>query len=508
MPWVVRRLAFGTLLALGLVTSPEDARAAGMVLGAEPVAVRVAIAPGADRTTRWYSLGVGGQASLVWVLPVGREAAVDDASSAWLEALDLVTAPRVVPTCGGASVETVRQVDLGPTRHVSGAVIAKSVAQLDAALAGVWPSGAQRALLEDALASHDLLVVRAAGPTTPTVRVVDRAQAPATVPLALTSSPRDIDVVAFVVGDRRAALGVDVPAPATPHWFGKTSDYVLQRDLALAKGPPYGFITESSLSSSLVDSQRISPIEVPSLAAEYFGRAATRYETTGATASCTNVAVNAATSIAPIACARAAVAGGPLGPCALSSPYFCGSLTDDLGLAVGGLVPKTAWVTRLVGRIPAGATAGDLPVRLVGGEPVASIKVALGGCPLPPPSGKVGAGLAASDNAGPPPTGGADSCGGEVDTGGGGDDCSDDTPSSSSSDDCDSGSGSSSGDTCDSSSGSGDGCDGGSGGDACDSAAPKNGAPPKGKSPLSRATLSGVMVLFGLRRWGKRRSRT
>lgn len=505
MGWVVRRFMFGTLLAFGVATAPEDARAAGMVLGAEPVAVRVAIAPGDDRTTRWYSLGVGGSAPVVWVLPVGREAAVDDASSAWLEALDVVTAPRVVPTCGGPSVEIVRQPDLGPTRHVSGAVIAKSVAELDAALSGVWPSGAQRALLEDALASHDLLVVRAVGPTTPTIRVVDRVDVPATVPLALTSSPRDIDVVVFVVADRRAALGVDVPAPATLHWFGQTSDYVLQRDAALAKGPPYGFVTESARARLVVDAQRMSPTDVPPLAVEYFERAAARYETTGATASCTNAATNAATSIAPVGCARASVAGTPLGPCVASSAFACGSLVDDLALGMGGLVPKTAWVTRLVGRIPAGVTAGDLPVRLAGGEPVASIKVALGGCALPPPSGSVGAGPAATDNAGASPADATGACGGSVDTGGGGDDCSDDTSGSSSSDNCDTSSSSDSGDACDSNSGSGDGCDGGSGQDNCDSVTPKDGRRTSGKSPMSRATLSGVIVLFGLRRWGKRR---
>jgi hypothetical protein len=481
-----------------------------MVLGAEPITVRVAVAPGVDRTTRWYSLDVGGQSPLVWVIPIGREAAVDDASTAWLEALDVVTAPRVVPACGGAPVEVVRQADLGPTRHVSGAVVAKSSADLDTALGGVWPSADQRALLENALASHDLLVVRAKGPATPTVRVVDRGDGVATVPLALTSSPRDVDVVVMVLGDRRAALGVDVPAPATLHWFGQASDYLVQRDAALAKGGAYGFITETSISSFVVDGQRVSPAEVPSLASEYFARAAARYEATGSPIGCTSAATNVATSLAPFVCARATVAGAPIGPCATSSSLTCGSLVDDLALGMGGLVPKTAWITRLVGRIPAGAPTADLPVRLVGGSPVPLMKVALGGCKLPPPSGTSGSDLVGSgDNGGGGGAGGTqDSCGGSVDTSGSSgssDDCSDDTSSSSSSgDDCDSGSGSS-GDSCDSGSSSGDACSGSGGGDDCDSAAPKAKHANAGKSPVSRATLSAAFVVFGLRRWRKQR---
>lgn len=505
----VRRLLASLGILASVLACPTAARASGMVLGAEPISVRVVIAPAADRTTRWYSLGVGGSAPLVWVIPIGREAAVDDASGAWLEAVDVATAPRVVPACGGAEVQIARLSDVGPTRHASSAIVAKTSTELDSALAGVWPTPEQHAALDATLAAHDLLVVRTTGSITPTVRVVDR-DGVATAPLALTTSPRDLDVTVWILGDRRAAIGVDVPAPSQLHWVGQTSDYILARDTALAKGPASGFITETSI-ASLVDQSHVSPSEVPSLASEYFARAAERFEATGSAYGCTNSAVNASTSLAPFAYARASVAGVPLEPCTRSSAYSCGSLVDDLALGVGGLRPKTAWITRLVGRVPANTASMDLPVRFVGGDPVPLVKVALGGCKLPPPSGTSGT-FGSSDNGGSSGggsswgSGGGGSCGGSVDTGGGGgDDCSDDTSGSSSGDDCSGDTSSSSADSCDSGGGGGDACSGGGGGDACDSAAPKKTAG-SGKSPVSRATLGAAFVLFGLRRWKKRRA--
>lgn len=509
----MRRIALPlALLAVALLA--PDARAAGAVLGAEPITVRVAIEPGVDRTTRWFHVGVGGAAPFVWVLPIGREAAVDDASSAWLEALDVVTAPRVVPACGGGPVHVVRLPDLGATAHSSSAVIARSSAELDAALDGVFPSAELRARMDALLASRDLLVVRASGPTSPTVRVVDRDDA--IVPMALTSSPRDVDVVAWVLGDRRAAIGVDAASPSPVHWFGGTSDWVLARDATLARAGSGAFVTESAISGFVVDGQRVSPNEVPALADEYFRRTAALSEAVGSPASCANAARAMATSLAPLACARASLAGAPLAPCSTSSSLTCGSLADDLALGLGGLVPKTAWVTRLVGRVPAGDAMQDLPVRWVAGDPVPLMKVALGGCKLPPPSGTTGSSGGAPDNgsSGGGSWGGSssDSCGGSVDTSSGGsdtsDDCSGDTSTSSSDDSCDSDTGSS-GDSCDSGSGSGDACSGGGGGgDSCDSAAPKKQARlgGGGKSPLSRATLGAAFVAFGLRRWRKRRA--
>jgi len=80
----------------GVLTSPGDAVA---VTG-----VRYAMAMSAAQTTRWASLRVTRfPGAMAWILPIRPGARVEEVGDAWLEALELATAPRVVaPGCGDA----------------------------------------------------------------------------------------------------------------------------------------------------------------------------------------------------------------------------------------------------------------------------------------------------------------------------------------------------------------------------------------------------------------------
>ncbi len=80
---------------------PRPADAAGAWLASadlEPVEQRLAVALAPGRTTVWTSLRfVAPAGPVAFVLPVPAGASVDRSSDAWLEALDLATAPRVFP---------------------------------------------------------------------------------------------------------------------------------------------------------------------------------------------------------------------------------------------------------------------------------------------------------------------------------------------------------------------------------------------------------------------------
>ncbi len=484
----------------------------GLVLGAEATQVRVAIAPAPDRTTRWYGVTASGTQPFAWIVPIARGAAVDAPSSAWLEALDVVSAPRVASSCGGSAMETVRAIELGTDMPLPKLVIVSASSDVDAALAGFYVQDEVRVVLEGILQTHDLAVLRVVAPTPATIRVVDR-DTDVRVPMSLVRSPRDVDIVTFVLSDRRAAMGAAVAPPSKIHWFGQHSDYLIARDGVLASAGPGGLLTEAALPSSVLTNQRISPTIVPSLALEYFSRAALYGDATGSLASCLNSASSMGGTVQTPYCARGDLAGSAAFPCSTASGLTCGPHADDLALAMAGRVPQDVWITRFVGRIGANQSAPDFPVTALGGPEVGLLRIAASSCKSPP--------------SGSTPSGG--SSGGDVDQGGGcsgsvatsdstgssGDDCgSDSSVSDSSGDDCSSDT-SNAGDSCDSdTSNAGDSCDSGGGGEDCSGGGGGGGdcaeATPRknktaGKSPVSRLALSAALVLLPLRRITRRR---
>jgi hypothetical protein len=514
-------LALGAALLAAL--SPTGARADGAVLGTPAAKVHVAVAAGTDRTTKWVALTAATQDAFVWVLPIARGSAVDVVDPAWLEALDFVSAPRIASTCGGSDLELVTQVEVGRPSTAS-AGVAHDLAELDALSSPTPVDGEVRAQLAARLAAEDLLVLRSAGKQTATVRVVEPGTLPR-VSLSLLGRARPVDVTLFAIGAGRATTGRDLAAPGALHWFAGTSDYLVQRDVALAKADG-AFVVESASATSVFASTPLSPYAVPSLAERYFGLAAQRGLATGAVPSC----VTAAQTLAPIstpllpACAPAKTAGAPLLPCGTTATarLTCGSRADDLALALSGQAPSAAWITRFAGRVSAGSAPADVTVTF-GAEAKEAplLRVAAGRC-AGSGVGSGGGGGAGGGSADPlPEASSGGGCGGgtvtvvdgesEDSEGCGGSSA----PSDSGADDCDSGgdSSSSSGDDCDSggdsSSSSGDDCDSdsSSGGDDCDSAAPKRRASRGTRSPVSRAVLGLAFLALPLRRLARRRQR-
>jgi hypothetical protein len=507
-PHAVAALSASLLAAL----VPTGARADGAVLGADAAKVHVAVAAGTDRTTKWVALTAATPEPFVWMLPVARGSSVDVVDPAWLEAVDFVTAPRVTSTCGGSALELQTAVEVGRPSTAPAAALAHDLAGAEALAAPFVLDAGTRARLAVVLAAGDVLVLRTSGKQTATVRVVEPGTQPR-VALSLLDTSRSVDVTLVALGAGRASTGRDLAAPGTLHWYAGTSDYAVQRDLALAKAPG-AFVVESASKVGVFAAQPISPYQVPSLAERYFGLAAQRGLATGSVPGCVTAAATLAPITSPLlpACAPAATAGEPLLPCGPTATdrLACGSRTNDLALALSGQAPSDAWLTRFVGRIPAGSTADDVAVTF--GGPAAEeplLRVALGRCSA--------SGLGSSGGGGssdPVYSGGG--CGGGsvtvvdgTDEGSGCDGSS--APSdSSSSDDCDSGGGSStsSGDDCDSGSTSGgDDCDSGSGSDDCDSAAQKKHASRGGRSPVSRAVLGLAFLVLPLRRWSRRKAR-
>jgi hypothetical protein len=509
---VLRRITLLGVFSIALVAGAErPASAVGVVLGAEATNVRVAIAPAPDRTTRWISLGVSGTQPFVWIVPMGREAAVDTTSSAWLEALDVVSAPRVVSSCGGSAMETVRGIDLGAGLPAPKLTIAATKPELDAALTGFFVTPEMQATLKAILETHDLAVLRAVAPTPATIRIVDRDAYPM-LSFSLLQSPRDVDVVTMVVGGQRATMGTSVEPPQMLHWFGTQSDYLLQRDGILAKAGPGAFLTESALPAVVLDNQRVSPAVVNSLALEYFSRAADYGDTTGSLVSCVGSAGSQGTTVQTPYCARGDLGGTTVTPCTSASGLTCGPHADDLALAMAGRAPKYVWITRLVGRVSPLVAAPDALVSSPGGAPVNVLHVAGATC-----KSSGGAGWGGSGGGGgkvsPGNSGGCSgsvedtsSGSGDVSSSSSDDSCSgDSTDTSSSGDDC--GSSSSGGDSCDSGGGGGGDCGGGGGGGDCADATPRKNKT-AGKSPLSRVTLSAALILLPLRRLTRKKTKT
>lgn len=512
----MRKLSLALLL---LVLVPRPARALGLVVGADTTDVRVAVASEADRTTHWYSITTTAAEPVLWVIPTGHGAAIDAASNAWFEALDTITAPRIAPSCGTAKMEVARTIELGVDPPLPDVAVATTPAELDAALGPFSITDDERKKLEALLPAHDLALVVAKAPTPATIRVVDRETA-VTLPFSLVRSARPVDVTAFVLADRRASLGAIAPAPASLHWFGNKSDWTLRRDAVLASAGANAFITESSLSSSVVGEVHVAPATVPSLALEYFSRASVYGDAVGSPSACANAASSMGSTLQPPYCARADLAGLSILPCAYSSALACGSHADDLALAAGGFVPRKIWITRMFGRIQPGQPQSDLPMELFAGEEVGLLRVALATCAAldPPPSGGPGGGGSDTSSS----WGGSGGCGGsaEESSSSPSDGCEASATDDTSTDDSGAcGSSSTDGsanDGCsgDTGGGGGDDCDSGGGGDGCDSGGGGSGDcdannPPRkknaGRSPLSRGFLALAFVALPLRRLSRKR---
>jgi hypothetical protein len=341
-----------------------DAHAVGAVLSTaeEPATVaeaRFAIAISRSQTTRWAQLRVERfPGAMAWLLPVRPGARVAEVTDAWFEALEVATAPRVVaPRCGDGAAPEVhveRSTVHEPTAPAVHVTPVDDVAALRT-FAHEWalelpPETATRfeALEARGFAFVAMVYAGSADRTlTRTVRVTDDSF-PA-VPLFLTSGPaskKPVRVAAFLVADSRARVGVDAERELDPGIVSfsdaGTTNYenALVADLMAHGGKSW--IVEAADHAFFFDGVR-----------------------------------------------------GPAGA-GTSAPFVTtyvdrsrayGDASDDLDLALSGLDPSTAWITRVAGIVPAREFGDDLAVTMVSDSaknPFLVVRSA-GSCSVPAP---------------------------------------------------------------------------------------------------------------------------
>lgn len=527
---------FGSFLLAG-ASHIGQARASGALVAsgsATPVEQRVAVAGGPDRTTLWTSLHLEADAGpIALVIPVPPGASLDISSDAWFEALEVATAPRVLPP-NGVSSTCPNSTEPGELFHVAGRVDHTSsllpeevqvladggAVSVWASSNGMWLSDPAKAALST-MAGMRFLAARfeASGQsaTTRTIRVV-MPGAEATLPLSLTRAGDDKDllVTTWLIGPGAGGLvgatAVEVPE-AKIAWDAKTSEssYAAARASALLAAGPVGAALECAGHDPLSHNLPVADgkASITGVITTLFERAGAYGDGAFETDACIAQAAAALASATPVAasCPRADLGvvdgadtcsempGGYTDPAALR----CGDGADDVAVALSGLVPAETWLTRQSMLIERGTGGLTWALKFAPGAALSPVVTAtsvdLGACFEEPDAGSTtwssGSGFDPSSSSGGMTSGGSNNPSGGSPTGGPpnvyvspdvGCDCSgtadtvDYWEETAPSDDGDTYE-SSSGDDCssDTTSSSGDDCGGdtsesyGSSGDSCDS---------------------------------------
>jgi hypothetical protein len=509
-----------------IVSSPAGA--------ASTTDVRVAVSSTGARTSRWVSLHVHGNATaFAWVVPVKPSAFVDLTSDAWLESLEDATAPRVVPpdvtpACGTGGVEVDGTLSHVVTTVPDSVATATDTATLVSTLAG-WglavPSDLAP-LLDAAGADGDgfvALLYSTASPdvVTRTVRIVDTS--PAMIPLALTSGSSGVTVTAYAFTTGSVSLGT-APAlavdPTMLLWQADdTSTYVPVRNTLLSTNPG-AWLAETAGHPELFDGELVpGSSAIAALAPTYFSRAWTYGDASDAPSACSAAASAIATSLSPvgIACAAGSLARLGSASCAEApsegdvppDDLRCGGISDDLAIALSGMAPAGAWLTRAQSALSPGSFGADTSVSPdANASPATGPVVTCSGYDETCGQGSGSGGAPSGGSTGS--SGGAASGGGSSDPGSGGNVAStvgnvvgaalDAT--SSTDDGCGGDSSEDSGDSCSSDGGGGDS----SGGEDCsgDSSPDCTLARPRGRhAPTSRILLLVVALAAVARRRGR-----
>jgi MYXO-CTERM domain-containing protein len=545
------RIIAAAVVALTLAASPP-AFALGAIVTSPPGAsaaatVREAITSAPGRTVRWGSVEVRGTASTVaWLVPVRPGAALDLASDAWLEALDAASAPRVVPPdleppCGiSGGVEVEGEFTHTVTTSPGAVVVAPDEASLATALAtsGLTLTSDLAPAVDAAFAAGSWMVALVytqppADLVTRTVRIVDTS--PTGFSLSLVeagSSP--VAITAFAIGDASVTIGAQPPltmdASAVVWRSDGTSSYGNVREALLAANPG-GWLFETGGHGVVFDGLPVpGGNPTPALSTSYFFRAAGYGDATSSPDACTSAANALEPSEATVAMACPAgalahagdgptcqeiVGGGDIDP----SVFRCGGVADDLAMALSGLEPAQAWVTRVRSALAPATTGQD--ARVTGASaagpygPVVTASAYAEPCDSQPgdtPADSSGSGGGGSEGAGSGGYGGSGggspgspSGTGEDEPGGGGGGvivgaAAVGNVASSASDSC-GGDSSDSGDSCSgdsSSSSDSGGCDGSTDDSGCS-------VGPQRRSPTSRLGLVLVAVAAFARRRARRR---
>lgn len=380
-------------MACALLAGGRSASATTALVGASNATeLRVAYAESGEWTTVWSSFRLEGGAGPVGVVvPLPEGAFVDQSSDAWFEALEVATAPRVLPPeglspyCPGESGPG-NPFEVSASIEPTESLLPQTLALMDDA-AGVASWAAAQGLSVDAGLASKLagtgavrfLVVRFQAPagaaSTPTLRISAPKGLPV-LPFSITrAGASNVRVTAWLFGEGRASFtgttAASVPGNAIV-WNAKTgrSSYVEYRDELLA-GDPDRDALESSGHDALADSTPIpgGAAAIEAVAATYFERAAAYgngLPEAGACVAAAKGALDADGVVGPV-CPRGDLAA-LAGACVGASPgvneldpaaFFCGPGADDLALVVAGAVAADTWVTRHTLVIAAGATGKD-----------------------------------------------------------------------------------------------------------------------------------------------------
>lgn len=339
------------------------------------VDMRMAVAASPTGSTRWTEITVPAATPAMWLVPVRPGAAVDWAPRRWLDALDEATGLRVLPptyasTCPWRStVERVepwtapRPAEPGPALSVqtdadaARSYVAARGYRLSHALAGriseLYAGGWNLVALEIPASSSAV--------SSGTLRVSDDGGA--VLPLAISGSS-STRVTAFAIGAGAATVpgARDVDRQAI-RWGQDGSNFVAWRRALVEGAGGAAWLRESSSHAAIFDGTPLTGGHaVASAVARYFHGTSCAPSTAASVGSQRGVV---GTSCAPGAAARIPGGAACVPASADVDPAALSCTSDiDLALALSGLAPASATLTRMVGWIPAGGLGANLSVEI------------------------------------------------------------------------------------------------------------------------------------------------
>jgi hypothetical protein len=354
-------------------------------------------------------------------------ASLDWSSSAWFEALEIATAPRVRPPAGVVAACPGQTPASDPIDMVGDAFHADPMAPLelvvlsdaDAVVSWALSNGlAVTPELYDGLATLTgmrFVVARFAAPNgeawTPTLRVSGPDVSP-TLPLVLTSATASSDLLvsAFTIAEGRTALdGVQLSIDASALSYDAASgdtNYASVRRAVLLGSVAAASLLEASSRTAWVDALAVGSSHVIEPAVDSYVMRAAIYEGFDGPACSAQVAtaIDVESPVSP-SCARAdlgvvdelpscteSVQAGEIDPALLR----CGADADDIAVAMSEHVAATTWLTRHSVIVPASQSGTLRSVAVAPGSAVDPIHEAstldLSGCESSTGAGGSGAG--------------------------------------------------------------------------------------------------------------------